>query len=114
MPIQKRDIAVAIILTFVTCGFYGIYWMIAINDEINMLANDHQAPSGGMVFLLGLITCGIYTWYWMYKMGEKLDYVYASRGLPTSSRGMIYIVLTLFGLGIVSYGLMQDSVNKLL
>ena len=114
MYIERRDVAVAIILTIVTCGLYAIYWMIKINDEINALSNDTQAPTGGVVFLLGLVTCGIYTWIWMYKMGEKLDYVYQSRGMAPSSRGMVYLLLCLFGLGIVSYGLMQDSVNKLI
>ena len=61
-----------------------------------------------------LVTCGIYMFYWMYKQGEKLDSAKSARGLESSGNsGIIYLVLTLFGLGIVSYALMQNDLNKL-
>ena len=31
--IQQRNIAVCIILSIVTCGIYGIYWLICLNDD---------------------------------------------------------------------------------
>ena len=108
MGIAKRSIATAIILSIVTCGIYSIYWMIKLNDEINELAGDTQATSGGMVFLLSLVTCGIYGLYWMYKLGEMCDVIKQT----SSSTGIIYLVLSLFGFGIVSYCLMQDTINK--
>lgn len=110
--VQKREIAVAIILSIITCGIYGIYWFIQLNDEINSLNGDANDTTGGMAFLFSLITCGIYSYYWMYKMGDKLDCIAQKRGLPSSSRGIVYLVLAIFGLGIVSYALMQDSINK--
>lgn len=108
--IQPRNIAVAIILAIVTCGIYNIYWMIKLNDEINCLANDPTATSGGMVFLLTLVTCGIYGYFWFYKMGEKCDRI---KGV-TGSTGILYLVLGIFGVGIVNYCLMQDTINKAL
>jgi len=100
--IQERNIAIAVILSIVTCGLYGIYWMIKLNDEVN------QTTGGGLVFLFTLITCGIYGWYWMYKMGEKCDQI---KGVNGSSE-ILYLILGIFGLGIVSYCLMQDTINK--
>ena len=38
MQIQKRDIALSIILTVVTCGIYGLYWMYKRTDEIHALS----------------------------------------------------------------------------
>ena len=111
--IQKRSIAMAIVLSIITCGFYSIYWFIVLNDEINSVSEDISAPGGGTVFLLTLITCGIYGYFWAYKMGEKLDSCYIKRGFPSGSRGILYIILLFFGLGIVAYALMQDSLNKL-
>ena len=112
--IQRRDIATCIIFSIVTCGIYGIYWFIVLNDDINRISGDTAAPSGGMAFLLTLITCGIYGFYWMYKMGDKLDSVYMQRGASSDSRGVLYLILGILGLGIVSYSLMQDSLNKLI
>ena len=106
--IQERNIAIAVILSIVTCGLYGIYWMIKLNDEVNQIYGDTQATGGGLVFLFTLITCGIYGWYWMYKMGEKCDQIKGVNG----SSGILYLILGIFGFGIVSYCLMQDTINK--
>lgn len=105
--IASRSIPVAILLSIVTCGFYGIYWMIKLNDEINVLAFEPNATSGGMVFLLSLVTCGIYGLYWMYQMGERCDRIKGTAG----NSGLLYLLLGVFGLSIVSYCLMQDTIN---
>ena len=112
MTIQKRNIAVAVILSIVTCGIYGIYWFIKLNDETNELAKVENGTTGGVAFLLSLITCGIYGLYWAYKQGEKLDTVKQNAGEPTSNQALIYLILSLFGFGIVAYCLMQNEINK--
>lgn len=106
--IEKRNIAVAVILSIVTCGIYGIYWMIKINDEVNQLAGEYEATTGGMVFLFSLITCGIYGLYWLYKMGERCDVIKGVNG----SSGILYLLLGIFGFSIISYCLIQDTINK--
>ena len=47
---KQRNIVVCILLSLVTCGIYGIYWMIVLNDETNALSG-RQGTSGGLVFL---------------------------------------------------------------
>lgn len=106
--IVQRNIGMAILLSIVTCGIYGIYWMIKLNDEINYLSGNHTATTGGMVILLTLVTCGIYGFYWIFKMGERVDQL---KGAPGSSP-ILFLVLQLFGLGIVNYCIMQDAINK--
>ena len=105
--IARRSIPVAILLSIVTCGIYGIYWMIKLNDEVNVLALEPNATTGGMVFLLSLVTCGIYGFYWMYQMGERCDRIKGNAG----NSGLLYLLLGIFGLSIVSYCLMQDTIN---
>lgn len=105
--ITPRSIPVAVILSIVTCGIYGIYWMIKMNDEINQLAGEPQATSGGMVFLLSLVTCNIYGLYWMYKMGERCDRIKGTYG----NSGVLYLIISFLGLQIVGYCLMQDTIN---
>lgn len=111
--VEQRNVAVAIVLTIVTCGIYGLIWFVKITDEINILAQTPGETSGGMALVYTILTCGIYSYFWMYKMGEKLDNISLSRGMATQSRGIVYLVLSFVGLGIVSYALMQDSMNKL-
>ncbi len=110
--IQQRNIALYVVLSVVTCGLFALYWMLVLNEDANTVSKTN-GTSGGMVILLSIITCGIYTIYWMYKQGEKIDAAKNERGIPSSNTGIIYLVLSLVGLGIVSYILMQDSLNKL-
>ena len=64
-------------------------------------------------FLLSFVTCGIYGLIWLYRAGERLDRVKMSLGLPTSNSGVLYCLLAIFCLSVVSYGILQDDVNKL-
>lgn len=84
-----------------------------MTEDTNRLSRDPGATSGGIVILLSIVTCGIYLWYWMYKRGEILDRAKVERGLPSSNSGILYIILTIFGLGIVSYALIQNELNNL-
>ena len=106
--IQKRSIVTAIILSLVTCGIYSIYWFISLTNEMNKASGRTSDTSGGLAFVLSLVTCGIYEYYWAYKIGEKRDIVANEK----SSSGIIYLVLSLFGFGIVAYCLAQDALNK--
>lgn len=75
---------------------------------MNKASGKVNDTNGGTAFLLNLVTCGIYGIYWAYKMGEKRDIVANEK----ASSNIVYLVLALFGLGIVVYGLAQDALNK--
>ena len=109
---KQRSVGIAILLSIITCGIYGIYWLIMLNDETNYVSGHQQdGTSGGVVFLLTLVTCGIYGYYW----GEKLNEAKMQRGIMVdSSASVLYLILSIFGLSIVSYALMQSELNKML
>ena len=110
--IQKRNIAVCIILSIVTCGIYGIYWFNCLNNDTNTASNTF-GTSGGVAFLLTLVTCGIYGIYWAYKQGEKIDVAKRNRGISSSNSGILYLILSLFGFSIIAWALMQNELNQL-
>ena len=87
--IERRNIAVCIVLTLVTCGIYGIYWIVCLTNDVNTVSGDVNGTSGGMVVLLTIVTCGIYGIYWAYKQGEKLDFTKNNRGIPSSNSGVL-------------------------
>ena len=105
--IKTRSIVTAIILYFVTCGIYGIYWFVCLTNEMNRMS-DTKDTSGGMCFLLNLITCNIYGIYWGYRMGIKRDKM---MGEENANSKVLYLVLCLV-LPIAAYALAQDSINK--
>ena len=114
MPINKRNLAVSIILSIVTCGIYSLYWFIVLTDDTKNVSNDVEGASGGVALLLTIVTCGIYGFYWAYKQGERIDNAKAMRGMAAGgSSNILFLVLQIFGLGIVNYILIQDSLNKI-
>ena len=106
--IAKRSVLTAIILSLITCGIYGIYWFVCLTNEMNKASGRENDTNGGTAFLLSLVTCGIYTYVWAYKMGEKRD----ALNNENASSNILYLLLTLFGFGIVVYALAQDAINK--
>ena len=108
---QKRDIAISIVLSIVTCGIYGIYWFIVLTNDVNEITDNKQDTSGGICFLL---TCGIYGIYWAYQVGEKIERTKNARGIVSSNTGVLYLILALFGFSIITYALAQNEINKLM
>lgn len=111
--IIKRDIVVSIILSIITCGIYSLYWFVCLTDDTNALAGEAGDTSGLVALLLTIITCGIYGWYWAYKRGEKIDRIKQMRNIPSSNGGILYLILYMFGGGIIAYALIQNEINNL-
>lgn len=110
---KKRDIATCIILSIITCGIYGLIWFVNITDDTNQAISECDV-TGGTALLFSIITCGIYAIYWSYKMGEKINRAKAMRNMPTDSTlSILYLVLTIFGLQIVTQSLIQNELNKM-
>lgn len=108
---SKRDLVLNIILTIVTCGIWGIIWEVQIADDIKLLTGEEDLASGVVLVLLSLVTCGIYFIFWVYNAANKLELVKAGYGLPTESKGLVYVVLSIFGFSIVALALMQNDLN---
>lgn len=111
---RNRSIALCIVLTIVTCGIYGLYWWACLVNEANIASGD-PGTSGVGVILLSIITCGIYGVYYDYRIAEKHNKARAARGMaPDQNMGLIYILLSLFGLKLVTWALMQNAENQIL
>ena len=109
--VKERNIVTSIILSIVTCGIYGIIWFIGMTDDAAYL-NDDKDMQGVKSFLFGLITCGIYIFYWNYKMGKTMFEIGNKKGVQISDNSVLYLILSIFGLGIVSYCMIQSDLNK--
>lgn len=104
--IKNRSIVLCIVFSIITCGIYGIYWFVCLNDDMNTLVKDDYQTSGGIAFLLTLVTCGLYGIYWIYKMSQKMNVL-----RPNSDNTVLFIILQICGLGIVNYCIMQSEIN---
>lgn len=116
MFITKRNVVAHIILTLITCGLWYFAWQVMIADDVRLASGDSTLQSGAVVLLLSLITCGIYGIYWLYKVGSALEAT-KQRINPTKQytedRGLVYLLLSIFGLSIVAFALIQSDLNAI-
>ena len=111
--IPNRSVALYIVLTIITCGLFGIYWLVVLVNDLNTVTNEPGETSGIAVLLLGWVTCNIYNIYWLYKAGNRLDALKAANGEARENRGIISLILSLFGLNLVAWDMIQNDLNKL-
>ena len=60
---RPRSVGLCIVLSIITCGIYGFYWLYCLNEDVNEIT-ERPGTSGGLVVVFSLITCGIYSLYW--------------------------------------------------
>lgn len=112
MGIEKRSIALCIVLSLVTCGIYGLYWQYCMAEDTNRVTGRVDGTTGGMVVLFSIITCGIYGLYWLYMCGDHLDSMRMEQGGAQGHLALLYLLLSIFGFGIISYALLQSELNE--
>lgn len=107
MAIKERNIVTCILLSLVTCGFYSIYWIIMLAREAVSVKDPADNGLLEIVLMLFLPFLGIF------MAEKKFAEGCAARGIAHSDNSILYLVLGLFGLGIVSMCMLQNDLNKL-
>lgn len=107
MNIKERNIVTAIILTFVTCGIYGIYWTVCLAREA--VSVKDPADDG----LLEILLCIFLPFLGFFLAEQKFAAGCAEKGIDHKDNSIIYLILGLVGLGIVNFCMMQNDLNKL-
>lgn len=109
---EVRSIAMVIIFSFITCGLYSLYWLYVTTDEVKQYLNDSTIdPSIDLI--LTIITCGLYTFYWYYKISKLITQCQKISNLPIEDNSLLYIILALFGFGIISNCIIQSQLNTI-
>lgn len=107
MEIKQRNIVTCILLTLVTCGIYGIYWLIMLAREAVSVKDPMDNGILEIVLMLFLPFLGVFL------VEKKLAEGCAAKGIPHTDNSILYLILGLVGLGIVSVCMMQNDLNKL-
>ncbi|MDL2253691.1 DUF4234 domain-containing protein [Ruminococcaceae bacterium OttesenSCG-928-I18] len=110
----QRNIVLYVILTFVTCGIFGLYWFYTIAKTFEEAQTYNRvSTSAGVTLLLDIITCSIYGMYAYYKWGQATPEIMSRYGRPADDKSVLYLVLSIFGLQIVNMCLIQNDFNNL-
>ena len=90
-----------------------------ITKNTNVAANRFKISSNrseitpGMAVLLIIITCGLYSIYWSYKMGKQIYEARLVRGMNANDNSILYLILSILGLNIINFVLMQSDLNEM-
>ena len=71
----NRTWYVVLLLNWITCGIYGIYFYYTIGEDINVMARKHDGKKTMnyvLAFLLSIITCGIFAFIWMHGVSDRI------------------------------------------
>lgn len=112
--VKEKNIGLCILLSFVTCGFYCLYWLYCLAKDLNELCESQgqeKGSDGGLVLILSIVTCGIYQLYYMYKAGKLISSLTRSNGTHPSDDSVILLILSIFGLPLISYCIIQSNIN---
>jgi hypothetical protein len=73
--IKKRSLVGLVVLSIITFGIYGLYWIYKLARDVNVICEEDGKKTGGLLkfLLLGLITLGIYDMVWLYMLGDRLQ-----------------------------------------
>ena len=104
--VKRRNVFLCLLFSVLTGGIYFLYWFICLTNETNRLSRFKTA-GGGLALLFSILTLGIYMFYWFYMLGKKAGDIDKD-----SSSGALYLILSLFGLGFISYILAQSALNR--
>ncbi len=107
MAIKQRNIVTCILLTLITCGIYGIYWMIMLAKEAVSVKDPADSGVLEIVLMLFLPFLGIFL------CEKKLAEGCAEKGIAHTDNSVLYLILGLVGLGIVGICMLQSDLNKL-
>ncbi len=109
---EKRDPMMVIVFTIITCGIYGLWWMVTYGNEVkNSLGRQDLNP--GMDLVLGFITCGIWSTiaFW-YKYPKLIMEMQQRVGLPPNDISMMTLLLGIF-FAPASLYIIQTELNKI-
>jgi len=107
MNIKERNIVVAIILTLITCGIYGIYWAICLAKDAVSVKDPKDSALLEIILFIFLPFLGFFL------AEKKLAEGCQEKGIAHTDNAIIYLILGLIGLGIVNYIMMQSDLNKI-
>jgi len=110
IPIFKVDPIVVLVLSFLTCGLYLIYWNLKACEVMNAVA-EREIISSPIAIFAGC--CYPINCYFFYLAGkEGLPAIQRRLGFPTKDDALLYLILGLF-FPMVAAMILQNEINKL-
>ena len=101
-----RGLLSYILLTLITCGIYGYYFVYKMAHDVNIACEGDGETTGGLVafIVLSIVTCGIYAWIWYYKLGNRLASNAPRYNMSFQENGTTVLMWQIFGILLCGIG----------
>ena len=110
--LTKRNVVSSLVLSFVTCGIYYLYWLYKFDEDLKLELENDNNPLLDVILIF--VTCGLYSVYLYYRNAQQVSKIYDKYGASIQDNSVICLILALFGLGFVALMIQQDSINNLI
>jgi hypothetical protein len=109
----EQNIALSIVLSFITLGLYNIYWNSKQFKAMNALLGREEFRFWYWL-ILSVVTFGLFHIYYEYKMGSELQKWLSEHNYSVSPNlGVLGLVLSCFALTVITDAVYQNELNKL-
>lgn len=101
-----RNIILYVLLSIITCGIYGYWFIYMLAQDINEMCKDDGQKTGGLAvfILLSFVTCGLYALYWYYQIANRLQANANKYGITVAENGTTILLWYLIGLLVCGIG----------
>ena len=106
--IEENNIAKMVILSIITLGIYTYVWIYKIAKKIKELDGEFSSVATEIICIMFV---PFYLLYWVYTRYAKLKAVADTDGIEIDNNGVLYLILSLLGLGLISIALIQNDLN---
>lgn len=110
IPVFKVDPIIVLILGFLTCGLYLIYWNVKVAEVFNAVAEREVISQPIAIFAGCCFPVNIYFFYLAGK--DALPQVYKRIGYPQKDDSTLLIILGFF-FPMAAAMIVQNDINKL-
>ncbi len=109
MGLKNRNVVQQILLTLVTCGIYGIYWVYNMVKEAVAVYKLNDDPRLDIILSILVPPVGFY------RIEKKFSIGCSKNGIEHTDRSIAYFILCLFlPLGwFITVSMIQSEFNKI-
>ena len=113
----RRNPAIVLLLSLVTCFVYWFYWIYATTDELKRATNRTDL-NPALDLILSIVTCALWGIYVEYRNATIVHEALLAGGQRHDDKAVVILILNLTSLfvgvtGLIAIVLLQDELNKL-
>ncbi|MBR3146644.1 MAG: DUF4234 domain-containing protein [Eubacterium sp.] len=110
--LKNRSVVSVILLTLVTCGIYGLYWVYDTLSSMEQVSGREASVGAVVVLLLCIFFSPVGFLLYGMAADEQLNMIKGKFGMQQVDNKVMYMILGFF-IPIVLIPIVQDEINRI-